>query len=521
MRFSLWQMTSKHRRLHMRQIASIIFVSVIGFALVSSGCGRATDTSIVKTTQIKRPGIENTVVDTTLYQQIYYVSAQKGSDAHGDGSRISPWKSISHALLMMPLHAHHQKAALFVSHGNYNNSTLEMRAGIDLYGGFDENSWIRDIEKYTSVIDGNGKKRLVIAADNCRIDGFQLTGGEIRGKGAAILCAATSPVISNNVFTGNKTLGPAHWNPKYWHETANDGGAVYCTDGAAPRIVNNYFYRNRTENGRGAAIACDNKCRPEISRNVFIANHTGTDDPMRSSDGGAVSVFNRSYAKISGNIFLSNTADASNDAGGLFLALWTSAEITGNIFVDNEAADDAGGLFVGGQEHRYDAPLDPMPSEKDFYVTISDNIFIGNRNSSMNSGAMRFTMESRGEFRNNIVAQNNGIYFQRSEVIVESNIILDNFLFIETKAGLRPGEINNNLIWADFTLDAPAKVLHNNLKPQFCDSMNFSEIPEFKNDQISLPVFSVCNFLMFFGRRRFLSINIISKICSHFPPTTH
>ncbi len=478
----------------MQGLYSFILTVFTLISVVISGCDHAPVTNNLPTGRGMQPGIQNVRVDTALYQRVYYVSISDGSDDTGSGHRAAPWKSLDFALSNIPVKGAKNEVVLLVAQGSYSESTLELKAGIDLYGGFQPKTWVRDIGKYPSVLDGNGERRLVVAADRCRLDGFQLTGGQIRGMGAAIVCPGTSPVISNNIFVGNKTLGPVPWNPKYWHETANDGGAIYCTDASAALIRNNYFYRNKTENGRGAAIACDSGSRPEIYDNVFVENYSGTDDPMRSSDGGAVSVFNWSQAKISGNIFLGNTAGASNDGGGIFLALWSSAEISKNIFVNNEAADDAGAMFVGGQEHRYDAPLDPIPAKAEFFVSISDNIFIGNRNSSMNSGAMRFTMESRGEFKRNIVAQNNGIYFQRSEVIVENNMILDNFLFIETKAGLEPGEIRNNLIWADFTLDAPAKVRRNNLKPQFCDSMNYSKIPEFENDQIQLPVFSVCYF---------------------------
>ncbi|MDZ7765889.1 MAG: hypothetical protein U5K00_15985 [Melioribacteraceae bacterium] len=44
----------------------------------------------------------------------------------------------------------------------------------------------------------------------------------------------------------------------------------------------------------------------------------------------------------------------SNDGGAVFIALWSSTAVKNNIFVDNECGDDAGALFVGGQEHRYD-----------------------------------------------------------------------------------------------------------------------------------------------------------------------
>ena len=267
------------------------------------------------------------------------------------------------------------------------------------------------------------------------------------------------------------------------HETANNGGAVFGIDGSSPIIRSNLFVNNTTENGRGAGIAFDNNCKPVIDKNVFINNVAGLNDPMRSSDGGGISVFNWCNAIITDNLFLSNKAIAKNDGGAIFVALWSSAKIKGNIIVDSESGDDAGALFVGGQEHRYDGPLDPIPSKEKFWVSITDNQLFGNRNSTRNSGVMRFTMESRGEFSNNVTAFNTGIYFQRSEVAVSKNIIMDNFLFIETKEGLKQGSIENNYITGDFILETPAKVENNWLMQNGVSGKNNKTgLPQIKND---------------------------------------
>jgi hypothetical protein len=92
-------------------------------------------------------------------------------------------------------------------------------------------------------------------------------------------------------------------------------------------------------------------------------------------------------------------------------------------------------------------------------------------------------MESRGEFSNNVTAFNTGIYFQRSEVAVSKNIIMDNFLFIETKEGLKQGSIENNYITGDFTLETPAKVENNWLmQTGVSGKNNKAGLPQIKND---------------------------------------
>lgn len=429
-------------------------------------------------------------VDLGLYSQILFVS-DNGSDEKNSGTKDNPFKSIQYAVSKTNNLTESTKTAIIVAEGIYEGETIHLKQFIDLYGGFNKDNWERDLELYNSEINIKNEQRAIITSDNNIIDGFTISNAVFRGKGAAIFCDGTSPIISNNIFINNKTLKPLDWNPKYWHDTANDGGAIYGKDGASPLIKNNLFVSNKTENGRGAAVAFDNKCDPKIIDNVFFKNETGLDDPMRSSDGGAVSIFRWCKGLIEGNIFLSNYAGAKNDAGGVFIALWSSTIVKDNIFVDNECTDDAGALFVGGQEHRYDTPLDPFPSKEDFYVTIDNNYFVGNRNPSMNSGAMRFTMESRGDFTNNVVAHNNGVYFQRSETKITDNIILDNMLVIETKEYLDKTIIKDNFIWAYFTVYETEALVENNYMLN-ADKFpgNINKPLDLNNDGIELRVLS-------------------------------
>jgi hypothetical protein len=229
---------------------------------------------------------------------------------------------------------------------------------------------------------------------------------------------------------------------------------------AAPIISNNLFYENMTEAGRGAAIALNNRCSGKILNNVFIYNKAGLNDPNRSSDGGAISVFEWSQPLIANNIILENQALAKNDAGAIFSAYWSSPVIQNNIIVGNNAEDDGGAIFTAGQNHHDEIPpqFDPIPDKEDFYITISENVFFGNNQ------ALEFSMESRGVFANNIVAHNGnqntvpaGVYFQRSEAEIINNTILDPFLInfktFDNKPeseGLNPSIIKNNRFWGSF-----------------------------------------------------------------------
>ncbi len=429
-------------------------------------------------------GPQTEPVDAQDYKRVLYVSSTTGSDEKGNGTRNAPWASLTHALE----NARGRTVALLVSAGSYGEHSLAPRKGLHLYGGFNAGDWSRDIEAHRSVIDASGEGRILIAADDLVLDGFEIRGGTIRDAGGAVYIDGTSPTLSNNTFIANKTQGPENWAPQHWHETAHDGGAIYCTGGGSPTIRNNLVVGNRTENGRGAGIAYDNECGGTIKDNVLAGNVAGTDDPMRSSDGGAISIFRWSSPDISGNVVLGNAALNRNDAGGIFVALWSSPTVRDNLIVGNAAGDDAGGLFVGGQEHRYDAPLDPLPDEDSFFVEVTGNRFFGNTNSSRNSGATRITMESRGRVANNVAALNPGFYLQRSELDVVNNTILENTLLIETKDGLRPTRFRDNVVLGAFDPEPVAEISGNLLSDGSVRQGNTVGEPVFLDDGLLLRV---------------------------------
>ncbi len=381
------------------------------------------------------------------YAVVLRVDAARGDDIKGDGSVDKPLATLPRALEAAGRPAPSQRVAILVAEGRYIQPTFALKSCVDLFGGFAPGFSRRDIYRHPVVLDGAETERIAIGADDVRLDGFHLRNGRVRGKGAALLCDGVSPTVAHCVFTNNRTLGPAGWDPPLLHETAHDGGAIMCLNGAAPRIEHCLFYDNATECGRGAALAADRASAPAVRACVFANNRSGLADPMRSSDGGAVSFFDGSTGVFADNVVVANEALTRNDAGGLFVALWSAPVIRGNVFVANEAGDDAGGLFLGGQEHRYDAPLDPYPPADRFRILVEGNRFVGNLNGARNSGAMRVTMETRARFTDNVIAENaGGFYLQRSEIEAERNIVWQQWQFVEDKASLGPSLFRRNVL---------------------------------------------------------------------------
>lgn len=393
-------------------------------------------------------GPQSPAVDLAAYAQVRYVDGHRGDDVAGDGSRDKPWASLPHALENVGPPPANARAAILVAAGRYAQPTFALKSRVDLFGGYAPGGFAgaRDVFVHATVLDGGELARIAFGADDARVDGFHFVRGRVRGKGAALFCDGVSPTFANCVFTQNRTQIPQPWNPAQLHETAHDGGAVFCTNGAAPRIEHCYFYDNTTECGRGAAIACDRRAAPRIVACVFANNRSGLDDPLRSSDGGAVSFFDGSVGELRGCVISANVALTRNDAGGVFVALWSAPHLADNVFTANDGGDDAGGLFIGGQEHRYGVPLDPVPPADKFNVLVERNVFVGNMNSSKNSGAMRVTMESRATFRDNVITENQGgFYLQRSEITAERNTIWQDWRFVEDKPSLGPSRLAGNI----------------------------------------------------------------------------
>lgn len=426
--------------------------------------------------------------DRNQYHETRYVSVNTGSDATGDGSQTKPWSSIAHALEQISDARLSRRYALLVASGAYAEGELFLKEFVHLYGGFDPASWQRDIRKHVTTIDGKGGNRLFTAASHSKIDGFQLVNGEVRGNGGAILCNGTSPVISNNTFRNNRTLGPEPWDPEFIHEIANDGGAVAAINGGAPLVLSNLFFENTTEIGRGGAIGAHNHSAPRILYNVFIDNAAGTNDPKRSSDGGAISSSFYSDADIFYNVIVNNKSLSRNDGGGIFSEMWSSLHIAGNIILGNHSDDDGGGIYLSGSVHHYITEHEPkLPSERYFNYLVG-NIIAGNTLTSGGvSGAFRFTYFTRLLYKNNISFSNHGgLDFRRTDVIAEDNLVFENMVIRDNSTA----KLKRNHIFGEVDSETEQDLRHNKVAGLEKPDVLRLIASDFRNDVHQLEVLS-------------------------------
>src|SRR5688572_12434932 len=118
--------------------------------------------------------------------------------------RVSPdgdFKSVSAALDSIQDATAQKRYAVLVAAGTYNESRVRLKPFVDLYGGFAAGGgdWKRrDVYSNRTIFDGQKEGPVVIGADDARLDGFVVTGGQRNGHGAGILCDGVSPTLVNN-----------------------------------------------------------------------------------------------------------------------------------------------------------------------------------------------------------------------------------------------------------------------------------------------------------------------------------
>ena len=408
---------------------------------------------------ISKVGPKTENMDLDKYDNIYYVSISNGSAKTGDGSKANPWNSISFALKNIIDNSENNRIALLISEGKYAEGTLQMKQFVDMFGGYDAVSWNRDIYDNKTILDGEYSCRLIIGADNARLDGFKITKGIARSAGGGVLCDDTSPEISNCFIEDNYTLEPENFNNERIHQHGNEGGGIACFYNATPVIRNNVFYKNRTSIGDGGALSfygwtrerhgtdrriennfMEGSGRPEVRNNVFIENYAGVNDnnESRSSNGGALSCSNEARPIIENNVFADNYTNGNSDAGAIYVEEFSYPTVNGNWIVGNIANDDGGGMYIMRMSH----------------AVITDNFIAGNRTENGGAGGIRLSKEGRATISNNIIVQNKtggGIQAVDGYMILKNNVIMDNRGSLSIKCSnifsyFQPSVIEDNII---------------------------------------------------------------------------
>ncbi|NQU42006.1 S8 family serine peptidase [bacterium] len=242
-------------------------------------------------------GPRTEAVDLGAYQQVRYISAATGSDKTGDGSRARPWASVDRSVDKIQDASGTNRYAVLVAEGVYRGaspgSAITLHGYIDLFGGFEDRGWTRDIVRHVAILDGANQARAIMSVGGGRVDGFLMTRGDAKGQvGGAVYCYENSSLqITNNTIIDNQ---------------AGTGGAIFCTFLSWPVISSNRIIGNYASN-RGVAIDCDNSGTGEISNNIIVDNSAG-------HHGGGIYFFPASALALRNNTIVGNSAP---EGGGI------------------------------------------------------------------------------------------------------------------------------------------------------------------------------------------------------------
>ena len=361
------------------------------------------------------------------YATILHV-AQEGAD----------YKTVAAALDSIRDASPQRRYAILVAAGTYEESRVQLKPHVDLYGGFAPGGdWkSRDIYANAATLNAKGSGPVVIGADNARLDGFVVTGGEHKGHGAGILCDGVSPTIVNNIIVANQTLKPVI-GEGLGKQVAHEGAGIALLSGSRAYVSNNLICDNRTEIGNGGGITARGHVRAKILRNVFCNNIAGVKDEQmfhgkvgsRSSPGGAIACSEESSPQISFNVIVLCSAPINNDAGGIWVEGNSMPPINYNWIVGNTSGDDGGGIYVMGNLY-YDEKGERHDLSPDGPVSIEDNLIAGNNTVRGGPGGVRVSRWGRVDLRRNRIVANLKGAAHGGEggvlCVMEDNIIKDN-----------------------------------------------------------------------------------------------
>lgn len=215
---------------------------------------------------------------------------------------------------------------VWVGQGEYKERVI-LRSGVGLFGGFTGTETDRTQRSPApgslTILNGTLGGTVVTAPigvqPDTAFDGFHVINGNAH-DGGGMVCDGSYPQIVNCWFSNN---------------TADTGGAIFCTNNAGPGIGGNLFTNNTAKNGGGAIHI--QGCSPGLSGNTFASNSTTSAD-QKQGFGGAIWIDKHASPFIVVNIFRGNHA---NHGGAL-------SENVGFDTVANNLFDSNTAVYSGG-----------------------------------------------------------------------------------------------------------------------------------------------------------------------------
>lgn len=393
----------------------------------------------------------------------YYVDGTNGLDKPARGTMVEPWKTINYALdhINGSADAPHR---VLVAQAIYRE-TVVCDAYESLYGGYDPQTWARDMSRFTTTISGSDTDSCVILAEGSTVDGFVLSNG-YNDYGGAVRCENVDATISNCRITLNKAeengsaiyIKGGYVSIRNNAITNNTGSAVYVVDGAAG-LENNIIsdmvgegsvWGDRTAYGIVAERATLTMSGDRVLRNPGRGIDLLPQSVLHATrciigENGASGISIEGEATITECLFHGNNASdeywsTDHNGGGIAATHVSSVTVERTIFCQNFARKRGGAVYRSGGG--YDNPL-----------TILDSIFVANHTNEWEQGC--YLAGAATSLKNNFFV-NNGILvigegWDRSTPFVSVN---NSVLFNEggyCAWSRRAGDITmtNDILWGN------------------------------------------------------------------------
>ncbi len=257
------------------------------------------------------------IVPATAATTIWYVDVDNASETKDGTSWATAYTSIQdgiNAALSADASAENP-AEVWVAEGGYSGNgqtvniegndtenVIKLAEHVCLYGGFSGTETIRDErdwESHSTIIDGEYKRRCVIAqsiaANTATLDGFTIQngrgvsasyGGAQAQHGGGMYNDTASPTVKNCIFSENTSVGyyshgggmynydscPILTNCTFSKNTAFYSGAGMYNDNASPTVTNCTFFGNKAYDAGGGMH--NNNASPTVTNCTFFGNKT-------------------------------------------------------------------------------------------------------------------------------------------------------------------------------------------------------------------------------------------------------
>jgi hypothetical protein len=308
------------------------------------------------------PGIATASADPgTLY-----VDGATGIDAGDCQNMAAPCQTIAYAIIQAV-----QYDDIWVTQGTYTEN-LVINKGVALWGGYESSDWVRDLDSYVTILDGDLSGSVVTfqgPSDGMVLDGFQVTGGNATsgGMGGGITIQESSPTIRNTLVFSN--------------QVSADGGGIYVSGGML--IIEDSQVFTNTASGCCGGIHIGNNASATIS-NTLLSGNT-------ASFGGALGVFSGSTITITNSTISGNNTDFEfGQGGGIHISDPNSSiHMMNSILADNQTRDHGAAISSDGGT-----------------VNLTNVLITGNHSSSQNANVFAIG-NTHFNVMNSTIADNN------------------------------------------------------------------------------------------------------------------